>query len=396
MDQRPLERTADVVVIGSGIQGASVAYHLAQSGVRDVVVVESYKKGGGSTEASAAMVMHQTGVEATSHLAKLSIAKYDQFQSELGIDVGYRVSGSIVFATTPAGAEDLQRRVAMQNRLGIPSELLSAEQIAARAGHLIRAEGILGGSACDADGYVDAKRVVDAYLDRAGELGASLHQFTPATAILTDRERVVGIRVGDGHSISTPIVVNCAGAWARDVGRMAGVSLPIRNNKRNIVVVAARNTEAYPIMEHSEGEWYFKPHFNQVLIGIGPTRWVDDADRIYPADFDHVAIQQTNSYLIARAPSLYPARVLDRWAGYRPMIDPTLRTVDNPDRPDELPILGPVPGLLGYYNCCAWGAFGVTLGPIGGEILARLVVGEPPPIDLDKFTANRFAGRTHD
>jgi sarcosine oxidase, subunit beta len=385
---------ADVVVIGAGIQGASAAYQLCLRDTGRVLVLEQGMPGRGATAASAAMIMHQTGSAFTTELAQRSLCRYDGLHDELGVDIGLTRTGSVLFSASAVGRDRLAAVADHQRSLGIVTETLSEEHLHKQSGGLLAAGAGLTGIHCPADGYVDAQAVVDGYLSAAQRHGAEVRERARVATIALDGDRVVGVETDDGSMIATECVVNCAGPWAREIGAQIGVALPIRRNQRNMIILkrhGASTTEIFPILEDFDHEWYFRHHDTGVLLGIGPTSWVVDGtiagDPIYDAQYEPA----TQEYLTRYAPSLLPVTKLEQWAGHRPMIDPAMQTADG--TPDDLPIIGGVPGLAGYFQSCGWGAFGVTLAPVGGELIAQMICQETPAVDVTPVRWERFSDR---
>jgi sarcosine oxidase, subunit beta len=389
-----LSSTADIVIIGAGIQGASVAYHLSSlAGDARVVVVERAAQAGtGATAASAAMVMHQTGDEQITRLAKLSLSRYSSLSDALGVDIGFQETGSILFSADAALSARLADLAAFQQRLGIPTESISANDIRRLTNDLIHSNDMLVASYCSTDGYVDPETVVAGYLDNAKSSGVELRLHTQASGIVMRGESVAGVQLENGDVLSTPCVINCAGSEARRVGGWVGIELPITSSRRNMMVLEAPPGPGdlpFPIVEDFDTEWYFRKHPRGILMGIGPTEVVPDTEGVSQPAYNPVHEGDVVAYLETHAPSLLPLRQILSWAGDRPMIDGAIEGTRG--GVDALPILGGVAGLDGYFHSCGWGAFGVTLAPIGGELTAQAVCGERPTVDLAPFAWERFA-----
>jgi len=375
---------ADAVIIGGGIQGTSAAYHLAKKGIVDIAVVEMHFVASGATGGSAAMVMHQTGREPTTRLARLSIQEYDSYAEEFDLDVGFRRVGSICFATDEATANQIRRRVEMQNQHGIETELLEGSALQEKFPPFIETDDILVASYCPLDGYIDPHSVAQAYAGYARREGVEINQYVKALGIRTSGGRVTGVETTSGV-IETPVAINAAGALAGQVATWVGIELPIELHMRNIAVFSLKPPpHLFPIVEDVVIEYYFKPEGPNVLVGVGPETEIEGIPDDLPPnflapDFDKSHYDAMYAYLSERAPELTGAGIVRGWAGIRAVT------------PDELPILGPVDELQGLFNCCGWSGFGITLGPIGGLLIAELVKdGTTKDVDLEPFLLKRF------
>jgi len=388
------QTAADIVVIGAGIHGASVAYNLATrlSGA-EIVVLDRAERGGGATAASAAMLMHQTDDESITRLARLSIERYRELANTLRVDIGLHQTGSILFSTSDKGGKRLVALAEFQRSLGVETDVIDGSEVEVLTGGVVSGDGIAAATYCPSDGYVAARAVVDGYLDFAERRGATVRPNTAAVELMLDNQQVVGVKLDSGEVIDTDCVVNCAGARAREVGLWAGIDLPIKRSHRNMLLlkVDEPGRRRVPIVEDVDSGWYFRRHPDGVLMGVGPTNWLDEdqasLDATYDSQYEAVAAE----YLEARAPSLAPLATVETWAGSRPMLDPVV--VRHREGADGHPIVGGVAGTTGLYLSCAWGAFGVTLAPIGGELAAQAVCGEKPTVDTAPLSWARFSAK---
>lgn len=383
--------SADIVVIGAGIHGASVAYNLARR-VPDasIVVLDRETAGAGATAASAAMLMHQTDDESITRLASLSIDRYRNLSDELAVDIGLRQTGSILFSTTLEASERLADLARFQQSLGILTTIVDGAEAEALSGGVLSRSGIVTATYCESDGYVIAPAVVQAYLDYATRHGTTFRPHTAACGILIEEKSVVGVLLNNDEIIATHCVVNCAGARAREVGRWAGIELPIKRSHRNMLLLQANasNHHTMPIIEDVDTGWYFRQHPKGVLMGVGPTNWLGEDRASQDATYDPSYEAAAADYLSDRAPSLLPFTTISTWAGSRPMLDPVVVRIR--EGSDGHPIVGGVADVGGLYLSCAWGAFGVTLAPIGGELAAQIICGEKPSVDVAPFSWARF------
>jgi len=369
-----LRSHAAVVIIGGGIIGTSIAYHLAKRGVCDVVLVEADMVGSGSSGRSAAMILLQMSREMTIRMSQESFKEYLVFNDHFGADIGYKPMGYLNLATKEI-ADDLRAQVDLQRRLGVPTDILSPEEI----GRLIPALNVADiafGSICLRDGVIDPHSVMQAYVKHARRLGAEMNEKVEATGILREKNRVVGVRTTAGD-ITTPIVINAAGARAAQIGAWVELDLPIKNFKRTIFITDRFDEipEDTPFVMDLAVDWYFRKEGKGILLGMG----IEESTTFEPQlewEFLDAMIQRA----LHRAPILANARVMRGWAGLRSLT------------PDDYPILGLAPSVEGFINCCGWGGHGVMHAPIAGQLIAELIAdGKTTTLDLALFQLQRFS-----
>ncbi len=370
-----------VVIIGGGVIGCSVAYHLAQEQDADVVLVEKGHIGQQETRVSAAMVMHQTQDEPTTRLAKISIREYlgeeAGFPGYLGREAGFRRTGSILYATDKEGADRIRRMAKIQKELDIQTDLLDGSEVR-RYAPMVRADDILAASYCPLDGYLDTSRLVRFLTRYAARHGVEILENTEAIDIEIEHGQVKGVETTGGH-IETPIVVNAAGAFARRIGRWLGIEIPVNLNKRDIVLIPKKGEVDFPIVEDVTTEWYLRPYDDHILIGVGPTTPVTEYPASSQVDADPDVDRKVSEFLEQRAPGMVQRQIASKYGGIRSL------SLDN------RPILGPVDSIRGFLNCCAMSGFGVTNAPVAGKVLTDIIRnGQAAGIDLDPFLLSRF------
>ncbi len=367
-----MKTTADVVIIGGGIQGTSVAYHLAKLGVCNVVLVEADLIGSGSSGRSAAMILLQMSREMTIRLSQESFKEYMSFEREFGADIGYKPIGYLNLATD-AVADELRRQVDLQRQMGVPVEVLTRDDIA-RLVPSVTVDDISFGSICRQDGVIDPHSVMQAYARHARRMGVEIAEKVEATGIVLDGARVAGVQTTAGF-IAAPVVVNAAGARAAQVASWVGVRLPIRNFKRTIFITDRFDEvpEHSPFVMDLSVEWYFRKEGKGILMGMG----LEESTTFEP-QVDWEYLDTMIQHALHRAPVLASARVMRGWAGLRPLT------------PDDYPILGPVAEVAGFVNACGWGGHGVMHAPIGGQLVAEWIAAGKTTLDLAPFLASRF------
>ncbi len=366
-------KNADVVIIGGGIQGISLAYHLARRGLVDTCLLEMKTLGSGSSGKSASVIGHAFQSEACLPLTRWSYHALMSFEEQVGVNPGFEPIGCLLLADREGSAE-LRRRHRLLEELGVESHLADAALID-RLTPDLNLDGIEMGLYLPQDGGLDPHSIMMGYAGEARRLGVRMMEGAEATGLAIKGDRVLSVDTTAGR-IAAAWVVNAAGARAREVAAWAGMELPITNLKRHILVTGpvAAYSESIPFTYQWEKAWYMRREGPGLLIGMGASEchWDDEA-------VDMAFVEEIIAYTIHRAPQLEDAGLLTSWAGIRPMT------------PDEDPILGRAPHLQNLIHDCGWGGVGVMNAPAAGMALAELIVdGSATTLDLGPFRAERF------
>jgi sarcosine oxidase, subunit beta len=376
-------QTADVVIIGGGIVGSSIAYHLVDAGCKDVLVLERESaQGKGSTGKSMGGVRAQFSTPVNIQMSLYSIPFYASFEERLGYPCDYRPQGYLFCATEEKHLAYLCANYEKQVAMGLKDvRLLSGEEIRDRF-PLMRGEDILGGSFCSTDGFVDPYSAMIGFMTWACDHGAKLWKNTVANAIKPDGN---GFEVETSRGVvSTKKVVNACGAWAASTAKMVGIDLPVEPLRR--MLVPTEPFDDFPhsapmIIDMSNG-FHFRPEARGFLLA-----WNDPEETPgYKTDFEPSFIEKILTRAADRVPvfenlAVNPKRA---WAGLYEMT------------PDHHPILGEVPGVPGFFCANGFSGHGVMHAPATGKILSDLILnGKTDLIDAKLLDLARFAeGRT--
>jgi sarcosine oxidase, subunit beta len=373
-------KSADVVIIGGGIVGSSIAFHLTEAGVRNVLVIErETRQGLGSTGKSMGGVRAQFATDVNIRMSMYSIPFFARFEEATGHPSGYKPRGYLFMATNDRHMNYLRTNIARQKALGLKDvELLAAEDIR-RVLPQLRSDDIIGGSLCPTDGFVDPESVMTGFMARAIERGATLWRGTDVTGICAEHSAISGVRTTNGD-VHAPIVVNAAGPWAGAVARMAGADLPVEPLRRMLVLTEpfAGLPESLPMMIDMSTGW----HFRQEGLGVLMAWAGSDQQPGFRTDFDPAFIEQILIHAADRVPDFANLAVNPRrcWAGLYTM------------SPDHHAILGPAPEVRGFYFANGFSGHGVMHSPATGRILADLIVhGDTDVIDAQTLNIQRFA-----
>jgi sarcosine oxidase subunit beta len=375
-----MQSTADVVIIGGGIMGASTAYHLARRGATNVVVLESGDMFGlGSTGLNAGGIRYQFATSVNIELSKFSIAMMDRFADEMDQPLGLKRCGYLFMLDSESDLEQFRANVQLQNEHGVPSRVVTAADIAALAPE-IDITGIIGGTWCPLDGLVDPHGLLQGYVTQARRLGATLVSGTAATAIEVEGDRVRRVVTSAG-TIDTPAVVIASGPWSAQVGAMAGVELPIQPIRRQIAVTGPMPNlrPNFPFVIDFGNALYFHREGTGILTGMSNRDEKPGFDTRVDDDWRMVHLE----HAMQRMPVLADAEIVAEWAGLYEVT------------PDDQPILGRLPAVEGLFVCAGFSGHGLMHGPAAGLVMAEEILdGRAKTIDIDPLRIDRFSGET--
>lgn len=380
-----MTETADVVIIGGGIVGASIAYHLVEAGCRDVLIVEREKAQGlGSSGKGAGGVRAQFATPINIEMSLYSINFFARFEEVMGQRSGYRPDGYLFVATSSGHLEYLRANRERQIALGLKNvEMLAPEDIRAVVPQL-RTTDVVGGSFCQTDGFIEPLSVMRGFTLRACERGARVWLDAEVKAIETTSGEVVGIETKRGH-VATRVVVNATGAWAADVARLAGVSLPVVPLRRQLLITEPFDALPSPlpmVIDMSNGF-----HFRREPPGDKPSgvlmAWpAPDETPGFKTDYDPSFTAQILERARSRVPCFADV-VVDHGRCRAGLYEVT---------PDHHAIIGAAPGVGGLYLANGFSGHGVMHSPATGEVLSEIILeGQARSIDVTSLGAGRFA-----
>jgi sarcosine oxidase subunit beta len=370
-----MKSTADVVIIGGGIMGASTAYHLAKRGA-DVVLLETAEMFGlGSTGLNAGGIRYQFATPVNIELSKLSIGMMERFANEMDQEVGLRRCGYLFMLDDPADLEQFKRNVALQNAHGVPSRVVSTEEIRELAPE-VELSGIIGGTWCPRDGLVDPNSLLQGFISNARRLGATLLTSARVTSIDVESGRAARVHSTAG-SVSADAVVIAAGPWSEQIGSFVGVKIPIEPIRRQIAVTGPIPDlrKDFPFVIDFSRALYFHREGGSLLTGMSNRDEQPGFDTRVDEEWRLKHLEQA----LERLPLLAEAEIAAEWAGLYEVT------------PDDQPILGHLPMIDGLYICAGFSGHGLMHGPGAGLLMAEEILdGRAQTIDIDSLRLSRF------
>lgn len=373
---------ADVVVVGCGILGASVAYHLAkrQAGLRILVLEKEKAPCTGSTPLSAGGIRAQFTSEVNIRLSNYAIEFYEGMSDALECHFDFEQHGYLLVTAEEETAARFKVNTALQRSLGVPVEELTPAQIQARWPFLETSDLVLG-TFSGKDGYADPYEATMGFYQatrRLPDSGVEFRFATPVTGIEHEEGRVTGVSTERGQ-IATKWVIDCAGPWLREVGQLAGLDLQAEPVRRCLW-----NTEPFdmipgkiPLTIDIDTGFYTRSESGGLMLGLANTKEPPGFNPILDDDWLEVVIERA----LGRIPCLEHAEVNRGWAGHYSIT------------PDHLPILGEVPWLKGFVSCGGFSGHGFMHAPPAGLLMAEIVCdGAPSTIDISALSIERFKG----
>jgi len=372
------DHAAEVLIVGAGIIGASVAYHLAIRGCTDVLILEKAEAPiTGSTALSAGGVRHQFAREVNIRLSKYSIERLKNFSQEVGAHAGLRQTGYLFLINKEDTWAQFQEQVRLQRKLGVQVELLQPRE-ALEYVPGTRLDDIVGATFGAEDGFCDPYAIASGYLKRARELGVRVALSTPVTGAQLWGDRLMAVKTPDGP-VSGEFVVNACGAWSGQVASLLGIDLPVQPFRRN-----AYMTERFPkfpdpiplTFDVGTGFWMRKEQ-DSVLFGLANPSEPPGVN----LNVDWEWLPEVLNAGIDRFPLLEEARLAKKqcWAGLYGI------------SPDHMPILGRHPEMPNYLHASGFSGHGVMHSPATGMLIAEEILdGRAHSIDIDELRITRF------
>ncbi len=370
-----LPTTADIVIIGGGVMGASAAYHLAQRGVKNIVLLEKENFfGTGATGRCAGGVRYQFSTEINVKLSIESLPMIERFKEEIGQDVSYRQCGYLLVATNEKEVAMFKHNVEMQNKLGVPTQFLSGDEVRARL-PLMKFDDALVGTFNQKDGTVDPNSVVMGYVTAAQKMGVKAISGAEVMGITVSGGNVEEVQTSLG-GIKTRMILNAAGPWSGQISNMAGIQIPVLPLRRQMFTTNPLKEvpEDFPFVIDFAKSLYFHREGEGLLIGMSNQEEKPGFDQNVDEDFELVNLEAA----IERMPLVEKASRASHWAGLYEVT------------PDAHPIYGGTP-INGFTLCTGFSGHGFMHGPISGKLMSEFILdGKFSSVDVSMLDLKRF------
>ena len=363
-----MKNKANIVIIGGGVIGSAIAYNLAEKGVQDIVVLEKNYIASGSTGSCGAGIRQQWGTKMNCLLSRKSMEIFENMNEILNTrrDIELKQGGYLLLAYSKKELDQFKENIKLQHKFDIPSRLLTVKE-AKEIVPQLNTTGVSGAAFCPTDGHANPFRVNQAYVEAAERKGVEFYTYTKAEDIVVKKGRIKKV-VTDKGDIETNRVVNAAGGFSKEVGKMAGIDIPTKSERHEILVTEQVNSILKPmVMSFSYNIYCQQTPDGSFVMGYG------DPDE--PASHNIRASWQFLEEMSRKATYLLPflkdIRVIRQWAG--------LYNVT----PDAQPILDESDEVPGYFMAVGFSGHGFMIAPMTGILMAEMITGEKLSIDIE-------------
>ncbi|MCD6436520.1 MAG: FAD-binding oxidoreductase [Clostridiales bacterium] len=366
---------ANVVIVGGGISGVSIAYNLAKKGMKDIVVIEKNYLASGATGRCGAGVRGQWGAEMNCKIALASIKFYEKANEILDYkrDIDFKQGGYLILAYTDKGNEQFKKNIELQNRLGIPSRYLKPEE-ALDIVPYVNLDGIKGVTYCPIDGHINPFKATEAFALAATKLGVKIYKYTEVKDIIVEDGKVKKV-VTDKGDIETNVVVNAAGGYSKSVAEMVGVDLPVYSERHQILVTEPVEDMQGPMVMSFSRNLYCQQTPEGSFV-MGRTGENEPRDLRITSSWDF--LDKMAKTITEVLPPIGELTVIRQWAGLYNMTE------------DRQPIYGTVKDVEGFYLATGFSGHGFMFAPMTGLLIAEQIMGEENSIDISALRIDRF------
>jgi len=369
-----LEREANVLIIGGGVSGTGLAYNLAKLGVEGIVLLERNYLGSGASGRCGGGARQQWTTEENVKFMKKSIEILERLPQELKFNILFRQSGYLFLARDEEQLNLLKENVRLHRKLGVETRFLDAEE-AREIVPVLNTEGILGATYNPKDGVLFPFALVWGYAKAAKRLGAKIYLHTEARGFKIENGRIKSVFTDKGEIKVKEWVVNAAGAYSKELARKAGVELPNKPYRHEIMVTEPLKLFIKPmVVDLSNGLYMTQTSRGEVIGGIGDP----EEESSYNLESGHKFLYLFSRAAIRVIPILKEIRLMRQWAG---LYDTT---------PDKNPILGPVDEVENFLQINGYSGHGLMMAPYATQLLAELIAYGKPSESIERFSIRRF------
>jgi sarcosine oxidase subunit beta len=366
-------RRADVVIVGAGVVGCSLAFYLARAG-RSVVLLDRGLIGQGATAACAGVERAQFSTEVNIRIGMEAKRRLKAFEKEVGRSADFRPIGYLFLLTTQEERAQFVEAVRLQLSLGVEDVVELSPRQASELVPGLRWDDLSGATFCGSDGLAGPNEVTAGYAGAARRLGAEIIEHAPVTGFTRTAGKIDGVETAIKAIVANDVVI-CAGPWTAEVGALAGLRLPVSPSRRHVFITqpfAAIRRES-PMTIDFNSSFYFHPEGDGLLFGMGDAEQSESQEAVV----DWSVLERIVPRAAERWPPLLEARVKTGWAGLYE------------NTPDSQPLVGPLQD--GLWVAAGFSGHGFMMGPVIGDWLAQWMTTGGPPVDLSSFSPNRFS-----
>jgi sarcosine oxidase subunit beta len=376
-----MTRTAELVIIGGGVNGLATAYYLSKRGMKNIIVLEKGYIGSGASGRCGAGIRQQWGLDENVILARESVRIFEHLSEELRFNIFFRQGGYLMLLFDEKELEVVSRTIPRHNELGVPTRMLSLEETAAMVPG-INLAGVRAAAFCPTDGTAYPYAVLWGYAEALRRRGVELRIHEPVRRVSAERGGRFTVET-DADTFSAPRILNVAGASSRDIAAMIGISIPTLPYRHEISVTEPLKAFLEPMVISPKKGFYFSQSMRgEIVGGIGDAGEQSSYSTASSAEF----LFRYAAALREIFPALGKARIMRQWAGLYDV------------SPDARPIFGTVDGVDGYYHACGFSGHGFMLAPALSTLMAELITTGATSIPVDTLNLNRFSltGLTRD
>ncbi|MFH1228458.1 MAG: FAD-binding oxidoreductase [Planctomycetota bacterium] len=375
-----MKKITDIVIIGGGIIGTSIAYHLGKSGVKNVILLEKNLIGSGSTGKAAGLTIHQWNTELDVRLVMGSLEIYKELIQEAKKEL-FNQSGLVYLAMNDTEEKYLHQSELLLKEYGARADWIDSKDMHRYLGWM-NTDDFKCGLYTPDDGYMDPYQIAYGFVQAARRDGIKVNEMSGVIGVELSQDRIKTVKTVEGD-IPTRTVINASGCWAKEIGNMMGLKLPLKPYRTQIAVLkppALLPAEMPAVYDMNRNVYFHGETGGLLLVGDGTTEKEENPDMFkQKVDSNFLEdIAKKVSYLI---PHMSDAKVVNSWAG--------LCTAT----PDRIPIIGPVPNVKGLILANGSNGYGFMRAGMIGKLVAQIVIGNKPSIDVSTMLLDRFAGR---
>jgi len=366
---------ANIVIIGAGISGVSIAYNLAKKGVKDIIVFDDNYLTGGSTGRCGAGIRQQWGTKNNCILAKKSVEFYETAQEELQYprDIEFKQKGYLVIASTKEEDIEFAKNVKLQNSLGIPAKVLTPKEAQEIVPHL-NLDVVTSATFCPTDGHLNPFTVTDAYYLAAKRLGVKFYYQEKVLDIIVKDNKITKV-ITKNYEVITNKVINAAGGYAKEVGELVGIDIPVYSENHEILVTEPVEDIQGPMVISFSLNIYCQqvPHGSFMMGRSNP-----DAVKGHNTDSSWQFLDEMSKTVCSILPQVGELRIIRQWGGLYNL------------SPDRQPIISDVKELPGFYIACGFSGHGFMFAPMTGLLMSEIILKEKTTVDVTDLHIDRF------